>query len=67
MLATVPPGSMVDIAPSWLVEQVTATLRADHQRSERVAAARKRRPGNGEGKDKGKSDVGKGLPYADDS
>ena len=62
MLATVPPGSMVDIAPSWLVDRATATSKADHQRSERVAAARKRRPGKGEGKDKGKPKGGKGAP-----
>ena len=40
MLGTRPPGSRVDIAPSWLVAEVTAHSKAEHQRQERVSSAR---------------------------
>ena len=39
MLAVTAPGSGADIAPDWLVQQVTSYSKAEHQRSERVAAA----------------------------
>jgi len=40
MLGKRPPGSRVDIAPSWLVAEVTAHSKAAHQRQERVSSAR---------------------------
>ncbi len=42
MLAVTAPGSGADIAPDWLVQQVTSYSKAEHQRSERVAAASSR-------------------------
>ena len=48
------PGSGVDIAPGWLVNEVTVYSKAEHQRSERVLAEARRRTkgGKGEGKSK---------------
>jgi hypothetical protein len=36
ILAVAPPGSQVDIAPSWLVTEATAHSKAEHQRAERA-------------------------------
>ncbi len=41
MLAVAPPGSQVDIAPSWLVTEATAHSKAEHQRAERAYGARR--------------------------
>ena len=71
MLVLKPPGASTDIAPSWLVQEVTLHSKFEHQRNERVAAATKikttvppRAPpndgdGGGKGKWKGK-DKGRG-------
>ena len=42
MLGVCPPGSASDIAPAWLVGEVTSYSKAEHQRSERVAADARR-------------------------
>ena len=42
MLGVSPPGSQTDVAPGWLVQAATAHSKAEHQRSERVAAQAKR-------------------------
>ena len=43
MRAVQPPGSGVDLAPRWLVEEVTVFSKQEHQRAERVAAELRRR------------------------
>ena len=57
MLAIKAPGAASDIAPTWLVSEVTAHSKAEFQRAERV------RRGAGKGSPKGKQDkgVGRGL------
>ena len=63
MRAVAAPGSGVDIAPSWLVSDVTAHSKMEHTRAERVTAEQRRRTpmdpkgkegpkGKGKGKDK---------------
>ena len=68
MLAITPPGSNVDIAPSWLVDEATAHSKMELGRDERISAARKRAnpkawadPGKGRGDPKG-GGRGGGLP-----
>ncbi|CAK0840539.1 unnamed protein product [Prorocentrum cordatum] len=62
MLGVSPPGSQTDVAPSWLVQAATAHSKAEHQRSERVAAQAKRQ-GKGD-KDKPPKAPPKGPPPA---
>jgi hypothetical protein len=52
-----PPGSKVDIAPTWLVSDATQHSKMEHQRDERTRAARPRG-----GKDGGKGKPGKDEP-----
>ena len=42
MLAVRAPGSAVDVAPTWLVQEITTFSKAEHQRGERVITAAKR-------------------------
>ena len=53
MLAIKAPGAASDVAPTWLVSEVTAHSKAEFQRAERV------RKGGGKGDPKGKPDTGK--------
>ena len=64
MQGVAPPGSSVDIAPSWLVSESTLHSKFEHQRDERVAAARQR---NSKGKkgDKGEGKGGKAPKWGD--
>ena len=51
MLAVKAPGIGVDLAPSWLVNEVTAYSKAEHQRHERVqSSSRARGRGRGGGR-----------------
>ena len=62
IMGVVPPGSAVDLAPTWLVDDATAHSKMEWQRAERVLAERKRHKGK-DGKDKGgkgKDKKGKG-------
>ena len=59
MLALTAPGSVVDIAPSWMFADATAHSKAEHQRDERVSVAASRR-GGGAGGRGGKGKKGKG-------
>ena len=59
MRALVAPGSGADIAPDWLIGEVTQYSKAEHQRSERVAAELKRRKG-GKGDPKAAPQDGQG-------
>ena len=53
MLAVQPPGSEMDIAPSWLVTDATAHSKSEFQRSERVTkTSREDKPPKGKGKGK---------------
>ena len=63
MLGSVPPGTLRDIAPSWLVDSATSHSKADFQRRDRVAQLSRRTQGRGRGKegDKGR---GKGKDKA---
>jgi hypothetical protein len=54
-----PPGAGVDIGPTWLIEESTMHSKAEHQRSERVGA-QKRRDHKGDRKGDGKNDKPKG-------
>ena len=54
MLAIKAPGAASDVAPTWLVNEVTAHSKAEFQRAERV------RKGGGKGDPKGKPDKDKG-------
>ncbi len=54
MLATVAPGSNVDLAPAWLVAEATLFGKVEHQRNERVQTAARWRQNAGEGGAKGK-------------
>ena len=58
MQGVAPPGASVDIAPAWLVSESTLHSKYEHQRDERVAAARQRNWHKD--KDKGKKGKGKG-------
>ena len=58
MQGVAPPGASVDIAPAWLVSESTLHSKYEHQRDERVAAARQRNWNKD--KDKGKKGKGKG-------
>ena len=50
MRALVAAGSGSDIAPDWLIGEVTQYFKSEYQRSERVAAELKRRMGKGDPK-----------------
>ena len=58
MRAVAAPGTLADVAPSWLVSEITQESKVEYQRDERVRAARQRKgKGKGKkGKDKGKDD-----------
>ncbi len=58
MLAIKPPGTAVDLAPTWLVEDATAYSKAEYQRSQRVKGGRGR--GGRKGKGKGEEGGGRG-------
>ncbi len=58
MLAIKPPGTAVDLAPTWLVEDATAYSKAEYQRSQRVKGGRGR--GGRKGKGKGEEAGGRG-------
>jgi len=64
MLAISPPGAGLDIAPSWLVNDVTIYSKNEHQRGERVTAAdhvrQRQNKGDAKGDGKGKDGKGKG-------
>ena len=49
MLAVATPGMKKDVAPTWLINEVTAAAKMDHQRAERVGG-RGRRPPRGRGR-----------------
>ena len=49
MLAVKPPGSSADIAPEWLVSEVSLYSKYEHQRAERVRTANKHVPDGGKG------------------
>ena len=53
MLAIKAPGVGMDLAPEWLVNQVTTYSRNDHQRREHVASGIQLR-GRGRGRDRGR-------------
>jgi hypothetical protein len=57
MLALKAPGLDVDVAPSWLVSEVTQHSKNEHQRTERVKAEHKAEKGAG-GKGAGAGDKG---------
>ena len=63
MLAISPPGAGLDIAPSWLVNDVTIYSKNEHQRGERVTAADhvRHRQNKGDAKGDGKGKDGKGT------
>jgi len=65
--ATVAPGSGTDVAPGWLINDVTLASRMEHRRSEQVAAETRRRKGNPKGgpKGDGKGKKGKDTTQAD--
>ena len=53
MRAVVAPGAQTDVAPEWLVNDVTQSSKVEHQRNDRVnAEARRRKPPKGRGKGK---------------
>ena len=57
MLALHAPGSATDVAPSWLVADVTLHSKTEHQRSERLAAAANKTPSaspKGQSKEEGR-------------
>ena len=59
MLAIAPPGTSVDIGPTWMVTSATAHSKAEHQRTEKVSHSARR--GNQEkGDSKGKKGDGEG-------
>ena len=62
MQGVAPPGASVDIAPSWLVSESTLHSKYEHQRDERVAAARNRKGKKG---DKGDGKGGKAPKWGD--
>ena len=56
MLGAIPPGTLRDIAPTWMVDSATAHSKADYQRMDRVGQLNRRATGRGDkGKGKGKS------------
>ena len=69
MLGVRPPGSASDIAPTWLVGEVTCHSKAEHQRAERVAADTRRSTqqerggarGRGRGEQSGRGGGGSGA------
>ena len=69
MLAVAPPGMQVDLAPSWLVDEVTTHSRNEHQRAERVAASKrggKGSVGTGDGDGRGRG-RGRGRKGGDET
>ena len=58
MLRVVPPGAGSDIAPHWLISDVTAYSKSEHQREERVHTTERRRNG---GKDNSSNDSRSGA------
>ena len=64
-----PPGSGLDIAPSWLISDVTAYSKAEFQRKERVRTqeTRQRRSTDDKGKGKGKKGANKGEKKRNDT
>ena len=67
MQGIVPPGSKVDIAPTWVVGEATQHSKAELQRDERISAARKRNTSTAEPKaepKKGPKGGGKGGQWA---
>ena len=50
ILAIKAPGISMDLAPKWLIDDVTGYSKAEHQRNERVAAAKRNRRGRGDGR-----------------
>ena len=65
MLGVVPPGTATDLAPSWLVSDVTVFSKTEHQRDERVAAAASIRQRYAQGPGKGDKDKGRGRGRGD--
>ena len=59
MLAVVPPGTLRDIGPRWLVDEASAHTTKEHKRAEAVHATARRRKGDGK-KGDGKTDGKKG-------
>jgi hypothetical protein len=70
MLAVATPGDKKDLAPTWLINEVTALSKSDHQRTERVShkprggglgvARGGGRGGRGRGDDDGSAENGRG-------
>ena len=63
MLAVKPPGSNVDLAPSWLVEESTLHSKMEYQRADRVSKMNRGGgggPGRGDGGGGGGNGRGKG-------
>ena len=65
MLGVVPPGTATDLAPSWLVSDVTVFSKTEHQRDERVAAAASIRQRYAQDPGKGDKDKGRGRGRGD--
>ena len=54
MLALHAPGASADIAPTWLVADVTQHSKTEHQRTERLSSAATRSGGGGDSGGKGR-------------
>ncbi len=62
MLAIKPPGTNMDLAPNWLVDESTSYSKAEHQRRQRVSGS----GGNNRGRGRGRAGQGgDSQPQAD--
>ena len=60
MLAVRAPGAAVDVAPAWLVQEITTFSKGGHQRDERVTTAARRGAAAGRGRGSTSDSGGRG-------